>query len=477
MDLWSLLDGSGSAQPDVTRPDPASLAFEAQRALVLSESRRDVATLPRQAGKTTAAVLRAFHVARKSHTRLVTYVTKTKRNGKRLFWRPLLEQAERLGYDVQACANAGDLTFKVPHEDGTFCLIEILGAHDEDQIELLLGTQYDLVIVDEAAYIRPVLLATLLRRVLIPGLRARRGALLLIGTPSIKPPGPGISPYYDAWADPAFTKFHWTAWQNPATPPGAIEEEIAELGLKPTDAIYVTEYLGEWYDGPDSRRVWEYQVGHNDPDIELPESAAKAGPLWKFSWGVDLASSTDNDALVVWGWRTNDDERRIYEVDSWQAPGTELIDDLEVVLRAKKLLWKPSAAVGDQGGHGAKKILRTLAPRIGVFFQDKPTDVDATIRLMNTDLRTARMKIRPGGDLAQDMQMEVWDLNKAGKRVIKGPRHSDLTAAARYGYAAARAFRAVGDPPPPKDIMEERERAIRAQLEAEAARRAKSRWR
>jgi hypothetical protein len=474
MDLWSLYDEPTSP----THPGaplllkPADYAFEVQRPLVLSQSRRDVACLPRQVGKTTAAVLRAFEVAQQPAARLVTYVTKTKKNGKRLFWRPMLEYAEKLGYDVKKCANAGDLVFKVPHEDG-YCLIEILGAHDEDQIELLLGTQYDLVIVDEAAYIRPLLLETLLRRVLIPGLRARRGALLLIGTP-----GPiKFGPFYEAWANPAWTKFRWTAWENPHTPPGAIEEEIAELGLKPTDAIYVTEYLGEWYDGPDSRRVWDYNADRNDIDIELPVSAEKAGPLWKFSWGVDLASSTDNDALVVWGWRTNDEEKRLYEVDSWEGPGTELIDDLETVLKAKKVQWRPSCAIGDTGGHGAKKILRTLAPRLGIHFQDKPTDVEATVRLMNTDLRAGRMKIRRDGKLAQDMQMEVWDVNKAGKRIISGPSHSDLTSSARYGYTAARAFRSVGEPKLPTDPMEAREQVIRQQIAAEEAARKRSRWR
>jgi hypothetical protein len=481
MDLWSLIDQTAPALGGASGPmvdiDPASLAFDCgptgQRALVLSESRRDVACLPRQAGKTTAAVLRAFVVAERPQSRLVTYVTKTKRNGKRLFWRPLLEVAEKLGYDVKACSSAGDLVFKVPHDDGTFCLIEILGAHDEDQIELMLGTQYDLVIVDEAAYIRPLVLETLLRRVLVPGLRARRGVLLLIGTPGAVKYGP----FYDAWANPAWTKFRWTAWDNPSTPAGAIEEEIAELGLNPADAIYVTEYLGEWYDGPDSRRVWAYDPDRDSPDIELPTSADQAGGMWKFSWGVDLASSEHNDALVVWGWRTNDEQRRLYQVDEWEGPGTELIDELEAVLKAKKARWRPSCAVGDQGGHGAKKILRTLAPRLGVNFQDKPTDVEASIRLMNTDFRTGRLKVIRNGKLAQDMQMEVWDVSKTGKRVISGPRHSDVTSSGRYGYTAARAFRSVGDPPAPVDIIEERDRAIRAQIEAEAAARRKGRWR
>lgn len=475
MDLWGMIDEVAAAGDEPNSSpglDPASLAFPKQQALVVSTSRRDVACIPRQAGKTTAAVLRAFRVAQQSHARLVSYVTKTKRNGRRLFWRPLKEFAKKLGYDLRACADNGEMVFSVPHEDGSVCLIEILGAHDEDQIELMLGTQYDLVIIDEAAYIRPLVLETLLKRVLVPGLRARRGAILLIGTP-----GPiKAGPFYEAWSSEVYAKFRWTAWDNPSTPPGSIEEEIAELKLAPEDAIYVTEYLGEWYDGPDSRRVWQYDPDRDSPDIELPTSAEAAGGMWKFSWGVDLASSKDNDALVVWGWRTDDEQRRLYEVDAWEGPGTELIDDLEAVLRAKRAQWRPSAAVGDQGGHGAKKILRTLAPRVGIHFQDKPTDVEATVRLMNSDFRAGRLKVRRGGKLAQDMQMEVWDLSKAGKRVISAPSHSDLTSSARYGYAAAAAFRSKGPPAAPTDPAEQLLAKIREQQALQSAARNRSRW-
>lgn len=472
MDLGSLSRVARAREVKRKLPSPAELAFPAQRPLVLSTSKRDVACLPRQAGKTTAAVLRAFRVAQDPRSRLVTYVTKTRKNGKRLFWRPLLEVAEKLGYDVVGCANQSELTFKVQHADGSYCLIEILGAHDEEQIELLLGTQYDLAIIDEAAYIRPLLLEQLLRRVLLPGLRARQGSLLLIGTP-----GPvKFGPFYDAWSNAEWTKFRFTAWDNPYTPPGSIEQEIAELGLKPTDAIYFTEYLGEWYDGPDSRRVWDYDPGRNSPDCDLPTDAASA-PGWKFSWGVDLASAIDNDALVVWGWRPDDGERRLYEVDSWEGPGSQTVDELEAVLKRKKEQWRPSCAVGDSAAMG-RKVLNTLAPRLGIAWQEKPSDVEATVRLMNSDLRAGRLRVRRSGALAQDMQMEVWDVNeRTGKRTIGGPEHSDLTSSARYGYMAAYAFRAKAAPVVPEDPDMRRELEIRAYLAQQEAQKRQSRWR
>lgn len=451
-------------------PDAAALAFSIQRPLVTSAGRRDIALIPRQAGKTTSAILRAFKVALQPRSERVTYITKTRKNGKRLFWRPLLEHAAKLGLKVdKQHANHGDLTLKVDHDDGTYCLIEILGAHDQDQIELLRGTQYDLVIIDEAGFIRPSILELLLSEILVPGCRRRQGAILMIGTP-----GPvKFGPFFDASTSDKWQRFYWTAWDiiddliriDPEFPRDAIDKEIADLGLKPTDARYVTEYLGKFFDGPDERRVWDYDATRNSPEVVLPRSAHDKGfEHWRFSWGIDLASSTDNDALVVLGWNTRDPGRHIYEVDSWQAPGTELIDELETVLQAKKLQWRPSAAMGDDQGHGAKKILNTLSPRLGILFQQKAgSNVEATVRLMNTDLRLGRYQVRPvprsedaqkdvirlqggPGALAEDMQMEVWEVTKTGKRVISGERHSDLTAAARYAYLAAYHFRSTAGP-------------------------------
>jgi hypothetical protein len=422
---------------------PLALAFIQQRPLVESVNQRDIAVLPRQAGKTTAAALRALHVAEQPHARLVTYITKTRKNAKRIFWRALLEWAAKCGHDVANNANWSELVLRIDHHDGTYCLIELLGAHDLDQIELLRGTQYDLVIVDEAGFIRKSVLESLLTEVIFPGCRVRRGCVLLIGTP-----GPlKLGPFFEAYASGKWQQYRWTAYDNPATPPGSIEKEVADLGLQPTDPRYIREYLAQWYDGRDDSMVWEYQAGRNDPDVILPTAANDNGfEAWRYSWGIDLASSQDNDALVVLGWDTRDPHRRLYEVDCWQAPGTELIDDLEKVLKEKRLQWKPSAAIGDDDGHGAKKILNTLAPRLGIVFQQKPGDVEGQVRLMNTDFRTERFRLRRGGALADDFAMEQWEVQPSGKRKIGGERHSDLTAAARYAYAAAMAHRAKAMP-------------------------------
>jgi hypothetical protein len=448
----------------ILRFSPADLAFVVQKPLVTSKAKKIIAVLPRQAGKTTSAVLFTFQIGQQEHTRNIVYFTKTRKNGKRLFWRPLLEYAKKLGLDVDGLANHGELTFKIPHDDGSYCLVEIMGAHDQEQVELLRGGTYDAVIGDEFQLIRASIAESLLTEILPACLRRRQGVLLLVGTP-----GPvRLGPFYERLEGSLKDQWehhYWTAWDiiadlqriDPTFPADAIDKEIADLGLKPTDARYVTEYLGKYYDGYDERRVWEVDPARDACGITLPTSAHDpAFKTWRFSWGVDLASSQDSDALVVLGWDTTDPLKACYEVDSWEQPGTSTVDDLEKVLRQKRDQWRPLVSMGDDGGHGAKKIFNTLGPRLGIRFEHKgQLSVEATVRLINTDFRLGRCKVRRGGALADDLLMETWEVNeRTGKRTIGGDRHSDLTAAFRYAFAAAQHFRSQPLPEGPRNNEE-----------------------
>lgn len=459
------------------RLTPLALAFAQQKPLVSSTNQFDIAVLPRQAGKTTAAVLRAVYVAEQLHARLVTYITKTRRNAKRIFWRPLLEWASKAGHNVSKNANHSDLTLRIDHSDGSYCLIELMGAHDIDKILDLRGTQYDLVIIDEAGFIRTAVLEMLLSEVIRPGIRIRRGSILLIGTP-----GPlKLGPFYEAFVSGGWQSFRWTAYDNPATPLGSIEEEVKALGLKETDPRYIREYLAQWSDGRDDLMVWQYEPGRDDPDITLPSSANDNGfEAWRYSWGVDIASNKDNDALVVLGWDTKDDRRRLYQVDEWEGPGSEIVDDFEKVLQEKKERWKPSRLIGDISGHGAQKIVKTFAAKLRLKLDAKPTDVEGTVRLMNTDFRTERFKVLRGGKLGDDMRREFWRVVEKSdgsvKREIDKATHSDLTAAARYAYMAAKAHRSEADPVVPNDEEAKNERMIQEYLARVDAQKKKRRW-
>jgi hypothetical protein len=416
------------------RPTPTGLAFPAQLPMVQSTSRYDVCVTSRQSGKTNGAALRALHVALTPGTQRVTYVTITRGNAKRLFWGPLLDHAQRLGLDTEEAANHSELTLKVEREDG-MCVIELLGAHNDDDVEKFRGATYDLVIIDEAQSIRASVLELLMKRVLGPGLWARKGSVLMIGTP-----GPvKFGPFYDYWQGGKWQRFHWTAFDNPHIPEGEIAANAEMLGLHPDHPTYKREVLGQW-EVDLSALVWEYDPLSNAPDVTLPETQATAGPDWRFAWGLDLGFQ-DRDALVVLGWSMKDGAQRIYVVDQWQENHKD-VDQLHGVLRSKRERWRPSCAVGDTGGHGAVKVLKTLEARLGMAILPKPPSVEVSVGLVNDDMRSRRLRIEPGTELAEDLRLEVWEVNlRTGRRTIGGDYHSDLTAALRYAHSAAYAFR------------------------------------
>jgi hypothetical protein len=428
--------GIGKAE----RVRPEERAFPAQLPMVASTGRYDVCVTSRQSGKTTGAALRALRVALSPGSQRVTYITLTRGNAKRLFWSVLLPLAAEMGVDVEKHANHSELTLHVPRPDGV-AVIELLGAHTDDDVEKFRGATYDLVIIDEAQSIRATVLELLMKRVLGAGLWARQGAVLMIGTP-----GPvKFGPFYDYWTGGRWQRFHWTAFQNPHIPEGEIAANAEMLGLSPDHPTYKREVLGQW-EVDLSALVWEYDPVLNAVDRELPESSVAAGKHWSFSWGIDLGFQ-DRDALVVLGWDRRDGDRRLYVVDQWQENHKD-VDALWAILRQKRDLWRPSMIVGDTGGHGAVKVLKTLEGRLGMTILPKPPSVDVSVGLVNDDMRTRRLRIQPGTPLAEDLRMEIWEVNlRTGKRTIGGDYHSDLTAALRYAHSAAYAFRSKAPPP------------------------------
>jgi hypothetical protein len=282
-----------------------------------------------------------------------------------------------------------------------------------------------------------------------------------------------------------------TQWDNPhiADPDGEFEVacRVAKAECQRLETPVPSEHEGRPRhvdtDDPALRREWFAEFNSAGslvvwrlpqfPAIDLPTSH-KLG--WRFAWGIDLASTTDNDALVVLGWRDDDGDRRVYVVDEWQAPGTEDYEDMRAVLERKMAQWRPSCAVGDTGGHGATKLLNTFRNRLGVpIYTPKPTDVEGTVRLMNNDLSAGRLRV-PAGGLRDDMKQERWKVSPSGVRSLQGGHHSDLTAALRYAWAAQYAFRAEA-PPKPKDDREAREWELQKLVDDMAKRRGRGKWR
>lgn len=487
--MIDLLRGLRPSGPRPSGYDPRDRLYPA--ALAAFESGARFLALPwgRGSGKTTT-VQEVHAVTGLRYPRSTTlYLANTITRAIEIAWQDFIDIAQRAG----GRPNSGN--HHVAWPGGAFTLVT--GADNMQDFDKRRGPKrIALVHLDECQDWRKDVLRYAITRVFQPRLsdleasHGYKSRLMLTGTGGDDDPD-------SIWRQAAAGELKGfetipgvTQWDNPhiADPDGELVTacELARAPWRRLEEPVLSRFGGRprWVDTDDPalRREWfaEFNSAGDDrvwatpmaPGVDLPTQWV-AG--WRFSWGIDLASTSDNDALVVLGWKPDDGEKRVFVVDAWQAPGTEDYEDMARVLERKMEQWKPSCAVGDSGGHGAVKILNTFRARIGVpIYTPKPTDVEATVRLMNNDLRAGRLRV-PAGPLADDMRMERWAVTPSGTRTLRGGYHSDLTAALRYAWHAQYAFRAEA-PVTPKNEQEAREMQLREMFAAMEKRKNAKRW-
>jgi hypothetical protein len=395
---------------------------------VASTSRFNVGVCSRRAGKSRGAVRRAARVLMSKAGARVCYITLIRRNCRKYFHAPLIELLRAKGVSVSP--NEQDLTMVL--DNGSFA--QCFGCSDSSEVETVLGDQWDLAIIDEAQSFRNEVIEELVERALMPSLLDRRGALDLLGTP---PPAGPTGYFYKVFSEGKFERHRWTLFENPWIPAEDLTELIDSRGITPKHAIYRREYLGEFVVDPDAL-VFEYLAGRNDiedgfrPDPDDPATWKE----WRCSMGVDLGFS-DRDAINVMAWKPEDEKHRLVEAWTWQKNHLD-IDELAEVFVAAVERWRPVRIVGDTGGHGAVKCIRSLESRLGhaVLIEAKPASVADSIALMNDDLRTGRMKWDPNGILVADAKLETWEPGRK-KVKVSSAFHSDALPAARYAHSCA----------------------------------------
>ncbi len=401
--------------------------------------RFNIGVCSRRAGKSEGAVRKATKKALGKPGARVAYVTLIRRNCKKYFFWPVLELLRKKGAGFEA--DQSDLIVKL--HNGSF--IQAFSVSELGDIETVLGDKWDLVIIDEAQSFRDDVIEELVVRGLFPQLLDRRGTLDLLGTP---PPAGEVGYFWNTWSSGKFQRYRWTLFENPWIESSEVKELVDAVGLTPDHAIYKREYLGEFCVDPNSL-VFEYQTGRNDIDT-LPFSMEKVQELdrevWRFAMGLDLGFQ-DRDAISVVGWRKDDPSHTVYECYSFQRNHLD-VDKLSEEFIAAYKLWRPIKVIGDNGGHGATKVLKTLEARLGgIVIDSKPTSVHDSIGLLNDELRTGRLKVQPKGIIANDFKLTTWKAGKRGQE-ISDAYHSDILAALRYAMHGAQHFRAKGPKPP-----------------------------
>ena len=447
--LASLMLRPAADDGGVELPSEADACCPQQWEYETSEAKFKLLFCSRRAGKTSGIKRRSVRraVERAGYKKL--YVTLIRRNCKKLFWRPVLQDLR----DRRIEFEADEVNMICRLANGS--VIEATSCDDSRGAGKIRGDFYDEVEIDEAQEPNDDILEPLVEEVLFPSIIERGGQLTLAGTP----PDSMVGYFVDRLNDPRWTRFGWSMFDNKYIPRSQIDEMIAAKGLTPEHPVYQREILGLPVVDPD-KIVYEYDRKRNHFD---PAALEREEPTWRYAMGLDLGFQ-DSDAIVIVGWRRDDGDRRVYTVYQWRA------NHLDVEVLAAKVAevyqqFRPSVIIGDHGGHAAQKILKTLEARLKVMIQPKPADVNVSIGLVNDDLRNGRLFVEDRTPLVKDLGLVTWHIDPATQKRVANKRgyHSDLADAFRYAHWGARHWAAKAPKPEPTRD-ERRDRAWRDEL-------------
>jgi hypothetical protein len=400
---------------------PEHYLFDKQLAFVNDPAPFKVAVTTRRAGKSVSCVADLTATALDTPDIIVLYITLSRKNAKRLVW-PLFKKLNdryKLGGDV----NESDLSIRYPNGS----MLYLLGASDRTSIEDFRGLPVKKAYLDEGQSF-PTYIEQLIDDVLGPALMDYDGQLILIGTPGPVPSGY----FYDLTKNPGWSHHSWSFFDNPKLPflsqgkthQQMLDRELARRGVSTSDPSIQREWFGKWMLDENSL-VYKYDAGRNNYTT-LP------GGNWTHILGVDLGY-VDADALAVLAYSDQSpDTYLLEEVVTKSQDITSLCAQIDL-LRAKYEITK---IIVDTGGLG-KKITEEMSKRytIPMIAAEKTRKVEY-IELMNSALRTGRLKIKAGSRFSQDAMKVEWDWDKStpDKKVISDRYHSDICEAVLYAW-------------------------------------------
>lgn len=409
------------ALPVAPKFDLDAILFPKQRAFVRDSSKWRTAVCSRRAGKTIGAAAALIDSALSHPGSANLYITRSRKNAKRIFWTPLKKLIRDNKLDAEP--NESDLCIKF----GNGSRIYLAGANDRDAIEDQRGDGMAMVVIDECQSL-PAYLENLVDEVLVPALMDYDGSLILIGTPGPVP----VGYFFDATQSEAWSHHHWTVHDNPhilaksgKTPAQHLQAELVRRGLSEADPVIQREWWGKWIHDPNSL-VFRFD-GNRNTYTELPSATG-----WEYVIGIDLGYE-DADAISVLGWHPK--SPNVWQVEE-HVLNKQTVTQLGETLRPLLSRYQPVSTVIDSGGLG-KKIAEELSARLGIHLKaaEKTRKIEY-IELVNDALRTGRLQVRPESRFASDALLIEWDRNRStpDRRVISDRYHSDIADALLYAF-------------------------------------------
>ena len=369
--------------------------FPEQLNFINDKSKRKAAICSRRSGKSYAAGRYLIKECLEADGTMCVYIARTREAAKRILWSSLKEANQRFRLGIKF--NNADLVATFPNGSQ----VMFTGANDASDVDKLRGAAFSLAVLDEAAFFN-INLKELVNEVLTPALLDRDGSLVMISTPNSSCYGF----FYDV-TEKGFYNFsvhRWTVKNNPYMQHAvrAIQKDIDNGILNPSDPSYKREYLGVWV-RDNQEIVYNYSQDNLFEDRPVSDE-------WEYVLGIDLGYH-DATAFVVVAWTP--DYPSLYVIDEYKQ-SKMLTSEVEEKIHRFMCDYDFTAIVMDTGGGASKMVMETFKQRTGLPIKPahKSGDKVGMIKLMNSELKACNIKVKRGMELLTE-----WDklqYNKAG---------------------------------------------------------------
>ena len=394
--------------------------FREQLDFIDDESKRKAAICSRRSGKSYAAGRYLIKEAMEDAGTTCVYIARTREAAKRILWSSLKEANQKFRLGIKF--NNADLIAVFPNESK----IMFTGANDASDVDKLRGAAFSLAVLDEAAFFN-IDLKELVNEVLTPALLDRDGSLVMISTPNSACHGF----FYDITEKGAynFSIHRWTVKNNPYMQHAvrAIQKDIDNGILDPSDPSYKREYLGIWV-RDDQEIVYNYSKNNLFEDRPVSDE-------WEYVLGIDLGYH-DATAFCVVAW--SPDYPSLYVIDEFKQ-SRMLTSEVEDKIHRFMKDYNFTSIVMDSGGGASKMLLETFKQRSGIPLKaaHKSGDKVGMIKIMNSDLKACNVKVKRGMELL--IEWDKLQYNKSGTAEDKR-FDNHLSDACFYAWQESRHF-------------------------------------
>lgn len=416
----------------------SAFLFDKQLAFVEDPSPFKVAVCSRRSGKTVACVAHLISTCISNANSVCLYITLSGSQAKRNVWREVKKLNDKYGL----AGRLNEIELSVTFTNGS--VLYLSGAKDASEIEKFRGLAIKLCYIDECQSFRSYI-KDLIDDIIAPALMDYNGSLCLIGTPGPVPTGyfHECSVTSDAWS-----KHHWTFWDNPFIPitSGKTHQQVFDRELKRRSVTanhpsIQREWFGKWILDSNSLLL-QYNPEKNHFQQLLPNVT------YTYIMGIDVGFK-DADAIGILAWSEQDPVT--YLVEELVTPKQGITELAEQIERLDKK-YKVSKMVMDMGALG-KKIGEEIIRRhkLPVEAAEKSRKME-NIELLNDAMRGGRFKAKSGSRFAQDSYLMEIDRDKStpDKTVVSNRYHSDIIDAVLYAFKVSPAYTYEPEKPKPK---------------------------